>query len=52
MEKSGIFVVKDSIFQMFGHHLDLDSTLKKIFELVRLGGLSFKKSGLDLDRKL
>jgi len=37
---------KAAFFKLFRLHLDLDFTFEKIF------GLSFKKSGLDLDRKI
>jgi len=39
---------KAAFLQFSGLHLDLNFTFKKIVGL----GLSFKKSGLDLDRKI
>jgi len=45
-KKCGIFLVKRPQFSNF-----LDFTVEKNFGLVGLG-LSFKKSGLDLDRKI
>jgi len=44
--------LKKCLWQFFGVYLDLDFQLKKeIWTMVGLG-LSFKNSGLDLDRKI
>jgi len=43
---------KAAFFKYFGLNLDLDFTFEKNFWTVVGLGLSFKKSGLDLDRKI
>jgi len=43
---------KAAFFKYFGLHLDLDLTFEKMFWAVVGLGPSFKKSGLDLDRKI
>jgi len=42
---------KAAFIKFFGLHLDLDCAFEKIFWTVVGLGLSFKKSGLDLDPK-
>jgi len=43
---------KAAFFKYFGLHLDLDFTFAKYFWTLVGLGLSFKKSGLDLDHKI
>jgi len=43
---------KAAFFKFFGLYLDLDFPFEKLFWTVVGLGLSFKKSGLDLDRKI